>query len=407
VRLAYLCNLYPAVSHSFVRREIEGVERAGHEVHRFSLRPARTDLRDEADLREASITEPVLGQGVPRLLVAALAFLAARPARTFAAVRAAWRLSGPGLKSKLRHCAYWLEAAWLVRRMDELKIEHLHAHFGTNPAAVAAISRAWGGPPFSFTVHGPDEFDAPLALSLPAKVEAASFVVGISSYGGSQLMRWTSPDQWKKVEVIRCGLDRTFLDAASQPVPAGSTEFVCVARLSAQKGLPLLIAACDRLRASGERFSLTVIGDGEMRSTLEADVRRRQLEDVVSFVGVRTSGEIREHLVDARAFVLPSFAEGLPVVIMEALALSRPVITTAIAGIPELVDGECGWLIPAGSEEALADALREALHAPANDLSARGAVGRQRVLQMHDAGRNAAQIIEAIGRASRQPTRPD
>lgn len=407
MRLAYLCNLYPAVSHSFVRREIEGVERAGHEVHRFSLRPARTDLRDEADLREASITEPVLGQGVPRLLVAALAFLAARPARTFAAVRAAWRLSGPGLKSKLRHCAYWLEAAWLVRRMDELKIEHLHAHFGTNPAAVAAISRAWGGPPFSFTVHGPDEFDAPLALSLPAKVEAASFVVGISSYGGSQLMRWTSPDQWKKVEVIRCGLDRTFLDAASQPVPAGSTEFVCVARLSAQKGLPLLIAACDRLRASGERFSLTVIGDGEMRSTLEADVRRRQLEDVVSFVGVRTSGEIREHLVDARAFVLPSFAEGLPVVIMEALALSRPVITTAIAGIPELVDGECGWLIPAGSEEALADALREALHAPANDLSARGAVGRQRVLQMHDAGRNAAQIIEAIGRASRQPTRPD
>jgi glycosyltransferase involved in cell wall biosynthesis len=291
--------------------------------------------------------------------------------------------------------------------MNELKIEHLHAHFGTNPAAVAAISHAWGGPPFSFTVHGPDEFDAPLALSLPAKVEAASFVVGISSYGGSQLMRWTSPDQWKKVEVIRCGLDRTFLDAASQPVPAGSTEFVCVARLSAQKGLPLLIAACDRLRASGERFSLTVIGDGEMRSTLEADVRRRQLEDVVSFVGVRTSGEIREHLVDARAFVLPSFAEGLPVVIMEALALSRPVITTAIAGIPELVDGECGWLIPAGSEEALADALREALHAPANDLSARGAVGRERVRQMHDAGRNAAQIIEAIGRASRQPTRPD
>jgi glycosyltransferase involved in cell wall biosynthesis len=407
VRLAYLCNLYPAVSHSFVRREIEGVERAGHEIHRFSLRPARTDLRDEADLREASITEPVLGQGVPRLLVAALAFLAARPARTFAAVRAAWRLSGPGLKSKLRHCAYWLEAAWLVRRMDELKIEHLHAHFGTNPAAVAAISRAWGGPPFSFTVHGPDEFDAPLALSLPAKVEAASFVVGISSYGGSQLMRWTSPDQWKKVEVIRCGLDRTFLDAASRPVPAGSTEFVCVARLSAQKGLPLLIAACARLRASGERFSLTVIGDGEMRSTLEADVRRRQLEDVVSFVGVRTSGEIREHLVDARAFVLPSFAEGLPVVIMEALALSRPVITTAIAGIPELVDGECGWLIPAGSEEALADALREALHAPANNLSARGAVGRERVRQMHDAGRNAAQIIEAIGRASRQPTRPD
>ena len=308
----------------------------------------------------------------------------------------AYRLAGPGLKQKFRHLAYWLEAAWLIRRMEALKIEHLHAHFGTNPAAVAAIASAWGGPPFSFTVHGPDEFDAPLALGLAAKIKAASFVAAISSYGRSQLMRWSAPDQWDKVEVIRCGIDSGFLKARPEPVRADSTEFVCVARLSAQKGLPLLIAACERLRAAGEQFSLTIVGDGEMRGALEQDIRRRKLEDVISLVGVRTSAEIRDHLLSARAFVLPSFAEGLPVVIMEALALSRPVVTTTIAGIPELVDHDCGWLIPAGSEDALVDAMKSALHAPPEELAAKGAIGRERVQRMHDATCNAAMLLDAI-----------
>ena len=398
MRLAYLCNLYPAVSHSFVRREVEAVERAGHEVHRFSLRRPRPDLRDPADQREAKRTELVLAQGILRLLFAATVLLVSRPVRTLDAIAAARRLSAAGFKQKVRHIAYWLEAAWLARRLEQLRVEHLHAHFGTNPAAVAAIVRAWGGPPFSFTVHGPDEFDAPVTLSLPAKIDAANFVVAISSYGRSQLMRWSSPDQWPKIGVVRCGLDRDFLDAPADPVAADS-EFVCVARLSAQKGLPLLIAACVRLRAGGERFSLTIIGDGEMRGLLEAEIVRLNLGDVVRLAGVRTAAEIRDHLKGCRAFVLPSFAEGLPMVIMEALALQRPVISTAIAGIPELVDDSCGWLIPAGSEDALADAMAAALHSSAEDLSAKGAVGRERVRQMHDADRNAAVLIDRLAGA--------
>ncbi len=396
MRLAYLCNLYPAVSHSFVRREIEAVEQAGHEVHRFSLRPARPDLRDEADLREESLTEVVLRQRPATLLLAAFILSASRPGPTLAAIGAACRLSAPGFRSKFRHLAYWLEAAWLVRRMAQLKIQHLHAHFGTNPAAVAAIARAWGGPSFSFTVHGPDEFDAPVTLSLRAKIEASSFVAAISSYGRSQLMRWSSPRHWQKIEVIRCGLGSDFLDQPIEPSPAASNKFVCVARLSAQKGLPLLVAACDRLRASGERFSVTIIGDGEMRASLEEDVRARKLGDVVSLVGVKSSAEIRTQLLGARAFVLPSFAEGLPVVIMEALALSRPVVTTAIAGIPELVDDECGWLIAAGCEEALVEAMRAALHVSPEELACKAAVGRRRVHQRHDAQANAALLVQAI-----------
>jgi len=401
VRLAYLCNLYPAVSHSFVRREIEAVERAGNKVHRFSVRGARPDLKDPADRGEAERTEVVLGQGVIRLILAALILLLSRPARTLHAIGTARRLSAAGVKSKVRHVAYWLEAAWVVRRLDGLRVEHLHAHFGTNPAAVAAIAHAWGGPPFSFTVHGPDEFDAPVSLSLRAKIEAASFVAAISDYGQSQLMRWSSPDDWAKMGVVRCGLDRDFLNATPSLVQADSTEFLCVGRLSAQKGLPLLIAACDRLRAGEERFTLTIVGDGEMRDWLQADIARRNLGAIIALAGIRTAAEIRDHLERCRAFVLPSFAEGLPVVIMEALALRRPVISTAIAGIPELVDDSCGWLIPAGSEEALADAMRAALHASSDELSAKGAVGRDRVQRMHDVDLNAALLLERLA-ASRQ-----
>jgi glycosyltransferase involved in cell wall biosynthesis len=289
-----------------------------------------------------------------------------------------------------------------VRRLKELDVGHLHAHFGTNPAAVASISHAWGGPPFSFTTHGPNEFDSPVQLSLPQKIAAAKLVAGISDYGRSQLMRWSEPACWPKIIVARCGLGPDFLDLPIKTIPPGSRGLLCVARLSPAKGLPLLIEACARLRDIGERFTLTVVGDGELRSSLAEQVRREKLEDNIHFVGIRSSAEIREYLESARAFVLPSFAEGLPVVIMEALALARPVVTTAITGIPELVDAECGWLIPPGSVDALVAAMVEVLNAPDDELNRRGKVGKERVSLMHSADRNATQLVEAIIGASPQ-----
>ena len=400
MRLAYLCNLYPAVSHSFVRREIEGVEAAGHEVYRFSLRPPRADLRDEADIREAARTEVVLDQGALSLFLSAVLLCFSRPAKTVRALAMAFRLSAPGLNQKVRHTAYWLEAAWLTRRLKQLRVDHVHAHFGTNPAAVALIVRAWGGPPFSFTVHGPNEFDSPLQLSLPDKIAAAKLVAGISAYGRSQLMRWSNPEDWGKINIIRCGLGPDFLDRTPNPVQPDSKEFVCIARLAAAKGLPLLIEAGARLRDRGEPFTVTIIGDGELRTSLEEQVRREKLQDHVRLAGVRSSAEIRKHLESARAFVLPSFAEGLPVVIMEALALARPVITTTVAGIPELVDDQCGWLITPGSVEELVGALTAALHASPEELDRRGKIGRERVLLSHNAERNAAELVQAIAKAS-------
>ena len=228
-------------------------------------------------------------------------------------------------------------------------------------------------------------------------------MAAISSFGRSQLMRWSDPSQWGKINVIRCGLDRDYLDQPVQPIARESDELVCVARLSAQKGLPLLIAACDRLRREDERFTVTIVGDGELRDVIEADIDRRQLGDCIHLAGTRSSAEIREFLLAARAFVLPSLAEGLPVVIMEALAMARPVITTAVAGIPELVDSECGWVVPAGDEQALAAAMKAALHASTDELGSKGSVGRERVRELHDATRNASMLAEAIAGAATIP----
>ena len=208
-------------------------------------------------------------------------------------------------------------------------------------------------------------------------------------------MRWSSKDQWGKIKVIRCGVDSTFFDSAAEPWQV-SSEFCCIARLTAQKGLPVLIDACERLDADGEEFSVTIIGDGELRPVLEAEIRAKGLEHRIVLAGSKPAADIRRYLQRARAFVLPSFAEGLPVVLMEALALSRPVITTSIAGIPELVDGTCGWLIPAGSVDALVSAMREALHTPPDELAAMGRAGCQRVRRMHSASRGAELILEAI-----------
>jgi glycosyltransferase involved in cell wall biosynthesis len=248
------------------------------------------------------------------------------------------------------------------------------------------------GIPYSFTVHGPEEFDSPIALRLKDKAADAQAVIAISSFGRSQLMRWLRLEDWPKIRVVRCGVDAAFL-AAAQHVWANTEAFCCVARLSAQKGLPLLLDACAILAAEGRTFHLSIIGDGEMREDLEQQVARLGLASKISFLGARDAQSVRDLLAQSRFFVLPSFAEGLPVVLMEALALSKPVVTTAVAGIPELVDSACGWMVPAGDSDALARAMADALDASDEQLRLMGTEGRRRICQWHDASKNARELL--------------
>jgi glycosyltransferase involved in cell wall biosynthesis len=393
VRVAYLINRYPAASHSFIRREIEAVEADGSIVCRFSVRPtALADLPDERDRAEVAKTAVLLERAMLRLAIDTLREAARAPTRFLAAMRTAF--AGVEWKplSVVRRIAYLAEAAALARRMRAERIDHLHAHFGTNPAMVARIAGKLSGIPYSFTVHGPDEFDAPVALDLRGKVADAAFCVAISSYGRSQLMRWSAFADWAKIEVVRCGVDDSFL-AAQDRAPQPSLPQLCaVARLSGQKGIALLIEAAAQLVGAGKRFRLTLVGDGEMRPEIDAMILRLNLQDVVTITGWASSDQVIDHLAGSRAMVLPSFAEGLPVVIMEALAIERPVVVTAIAGTPELVDEQCGWLIPAGSIDALVDALAAVIDAPLDRLAAMGRTGRERVHAQHDSRTNGRQL---------------
>jgi len=399
MRIGLLVNQYPKVSHTFVRREIAGLEAAGFDVARLSVRRTSEGLVDPADLAERDRTRVILDEPPARL---AAAVVSAGPgiARAAGGVAGLLRQADRGLPP---HLAYLVEAAVLRRWCAQEGIDHVHVHFGTNSATVAWLCRRMGGPPFSMTVHGPEEFDRAPVIGLRRKLEDAAFTVAISEYGRSQLYRQVDPVHWPRIHVVRCGLDGDYLDRDPTP-PPDRPRLVFVGRLSEQKGAEVLVEAAARVHAAGAPFDLVMVGDGERRGSLEAAAARLGIADRLTITGWADGERVRRELEAARALVLPSFAEGLPVVLMEALALGRPVISTYVAGIPELVrPGENGWLVPAGSVDALADAIYAALGTPFPRLAEMGLAGRRAVAERHDARRNAAALGTLIAAAHGRP----
>jgi colanic acid/amylovoran biosynthesis glycosyltransferase len=393
MRIAYLVNQYPKISHVFIRREILAVEREGCEVTRYSLRRTGDELIDPLDREEATKTQSVLDAGWWGLLKAMILTATTRPV-TFShtillAVRVGWR-SERGL---LRHAIYLAEACVLARCLRRGNIEHVHAHFGTNSTTVAMLCHSLGGPSYSFTAHGPEEFDKAFLLRLGDKIRHAAFVAAISSFGRSQLFRRCEFRQWPKIHIVRCGVDDAFLGPDPVPMPQ-QRRLVSIGRLCEQKGQLLLIEAMARLHREGRAPELVLIGDGVLRPTLEAAILRNDLQKTVRILGWADSATIRRTLDESCAFVLPSFAEGLPVVIMEAMARARPVLSTFVAGIPELVvPGRNGWLVPAGSVDSLVDGLRQILDAPLEQLAEMGLRARDDVRSQHEIGTIAQRMV--------------
>lgn len=400
IKVAYLVNQYPAVSHSFIRREIVALEAQGFVVKRFSIRPPPADLVDPADVAERAKTREILRAGPISLLVALLATAIGSPSTWWRALRTALRMGALSDRGRLRHVAYLAEACLLLRWLRAAGgVRHLHAHFGTNPAAVAMLVRLLGGPTYSFTVHGPEEFDHPRELSIAEKIEHAAAVIAVSDFGRSQLYRWIPYAQWPKVHVVRCGVDAAFLAAGPQPI-ADNRRMVCIGRLTEQKGQLLILEALAALAAEGVSLEVVLAGDGDMRGVIERRIAELGLGKAVRITGWVSNATVRSELLAARALLLPSFAEGLPVALMEALALGRPAITTFIAGIPELVeDGVNGWLIPAGSVAAMVRAIKRALEASAAELTRMGQAGATAVAARHDASREAARLGDLFRQA--------
>jgi colanic acid/amylovoran biosynthesis glycosyltransferase len=409
LKVAYLVNQYPKVSHSFVRREIQALEAIGVSVSRFSIRSLADELVDDADKQELEKTRFLLGNGVLFLLLNLLRVGFSRPGRFLEALKLVWQMGWASERGIVYHLAYLAEACILLNWLSKAEVVHLHAHFGTNSATVALLCRVLGGPPYSFTVHGPEEFDKVQAIALPEKIKRAAFVVAISAFGRSQLYRWCPFTEWTKIHLVRCGVDQAFLAQPPVPIPE-EPRLVCVGRLCEDKGQLLLIHAAQQLAAEGIPFKLTLVGDGSLRSEIESWIATYELEQQVEITGWASSEKVRQCILESRALILPSFAEGLPVVIMEALALGRPVISTTIAGIPELVQpGQSGWLVPPSSIDALTQVMREALQAPVTVLEQMGRAGAERVAYQHNVQTEAEKLADLFylsDRSASNPTHP-
>lgn len=403
MKIAYLMNSYPMTSTTFIRREIHALEELGVDVKRFAVRSWSEQLVDPRDIDERDKTTYLLTGNAIRLLWSFAKELMTNPWGLAKAVAAAFKLWRAAGRDFIKHVAYLLEAISLRQRLDAAGLRHVHVHFATNATTVAMLCRVLGGSTYSFTVHGPDELVEPYRLSYDLKIDNAAFVAAISNFCRVQLARFGGAHHWNKIEIVPCALDLDEFERAPSAVSESNT-FVCIGRLCHQKAQTLIPDAIEPLVADFPDLKVILVGDGETRGEIEDKIAKKGLGGHFELVGWRSNEEVRSILGGARAMLLPSFAEGLPVSIMEAFALGKPVISTYIAGIPELVDGSCGWIVPAGDIEALTAALRDCLVTSESELRKMGEIGRSRVEARHDIRRSAT-ILRDCFQAHAEPRR--
>ena len=394
--ILYFTNTYPKVSHTFIRREIQALESIGARVIRVAARCDFDGLLDPEDISESQKTTLIFQGNQLRLILNFFWFVLRHPFRIFTGFLHSSKLGKNANYKLISNLAYLVEAATLVDISRRKKVSHIHAHFGTNSTSVAYLCKVLGGPGYSFTLHGPEEFDRPEVLSLPEKIAEADFVVAITSYCRSQLYRWTEFMGWEKIKVVHCTVDQKLLEKPLRPIE-NTYSFLTVGRLCEQKGQMLLLEAINELHKKGVNVELKLAGDGPLRGALAEYIKANGLESQVHFLGWQSGENIIEQLDHCSALLLPSFAEGLPVVIMEAFARARPVISTYIAGIPELVeDGVSGRLVSAGDVEALVEAIEGITKLTVDELTAQGLAGRKRVIADHDSVVEAKKLFKHI-----------
>jgi glycosyltransferase involved in cell wall biosynthesis len=402
--IVYLVPWYPALSPTFVLREIQALRRIGRQVSTMSIhRPRPKDVLAEAD-REAYATTYFLSP--PRLrdhLAAHWQALRTRP-RAYVATLAAALRAGPAEPSvKARGLLYFCEAVatwWHARRSGA---SHVHGVFAGPAADAAMLAARLGGADWSWSLatHGTDMLQVPRD-SLAAKIRSARFVTVSSDFGRSQLMVLVGQDHWPKIHVVHCGLDLTQYDGAPAPSSDDELRLITVGRLEREKGHTLLLDALATVREP--RVSLTVVGDGSELEALRAQAGRLGISERVRFLGRVGQDAIREHYARADAFCLSSLGEGIPVVLMEAMALRMPVIAPRLMGIPELVeDGMSGLLFAPGRADALAKSI-EALAAQRERWQTMGEAGRARVCAQFEIGSCADTLEAALNQWLDRPT---
>lgn len=386
-RIGYLVSQYPAPSHTFIRREVEALRRRGLDIQTFSVRsPHPTARLGDADREEKARTWYILPAPKGPLLSAHLWAFARRPRRYLATLREAIGHRTPGVRAWVWALFYFVESIYLARELCHRGIEHLHNHFGNGGATVGMLACRYLGLGWSLTLHGTSEFDFPAGLTLGKKLRVARFASSVSLFGMAQAMRTADPQDWDKLIIVRCGVDHRTLPRVRPRAP-GPSRIVCVGRLSPEKGYLGLIEAFSKVLARGKNAELHIVGDGPDRGRIEALIAARGLQDRCVLLGQLPEAEALAEVALADLVVSASFMEGLPVVLMESLALGIPVVAPRVAGIPELVeDRSTGLLYAPADWSALESCICRLLDDP--DLRRKlGQAGRERVLAEFDADR--------------------
>ena len=397
VRIAYLVGEYPAVSHTFILREVLALRGLGLDVLTCSIRRTGPEHRRGPEEREAARDTFYVIHAAknPLALLAAAGWALARPGRLWRSLGLAFGTMPAGPKAALWQMFYLIEAMVLARHLARQGVGHLHNHFATASCSVAMLASELSGIPFSFTLHGPVDFLDTRHWRLDEKIARAGFVACISHFCRSQGMLFSDPAHWRKLHIVHCGVVPERYAPRSGRVPGRDILFI--GRLAAEKGVPILLEAFARARETHPDARLTLVGDGPERAMLEARACELGLREVVRFTGYLSQQEVAEELAGADLFALPSFSEGLPVVLMEAMAAGLPVLTTAIAGIPELVeDGVAGRIVLPGDVASLEAGLRDLLADPqASRRSGRQA--RAKVAAEFDARIEAGKLAALFG----------
>ncbi|MFT4225571.1 glycosyltransferase family 4 protein [Micropruina sp.] len=379
MRIAYLTGEYPRATDTFIQREILAVERVGVEVERFSVRRTGDEhMVGPQQVSERAATTYLLSS--PSTMILRDVWAAARrsPKRFLATLKLALSTRRLGVGGALKQAAYFIEAAHLAEELHRRAVTHLHNHFSDACCTVAMLASELSGIPFSFTLHGPGIFFEANEWKLGTKIDKSVFCATISSFARAQASLFCSADGWRRVRIVHCGVEIPEInpDAARED---GPPRLLFVGRLDQVKGVTVLFDAVAELATSGTPLELTLVGDGPQRPELERRVAELGIGDAVHFTGYQSQSAVQEHLRRCDVFVLPSFAEGVPVSLMEAMAQGKPVIATNVGGVTELVaDGVNGRVVVPGSVSA----LREAVAGLVADeqLRARlGAAGRERV----------------------------
>ncbi len=395
-RIAYLVGEYPAVSHTFILREVEALRELGAHVETCSIRETPvTQHVGPSEKEEAKTTFYVLSaaQNIT-FLVASLASIFTRPGRYLGALALAWKTRAPGVRAHIYQLIFYVEATILARHLRQQNITHLHNHFAQASSTVAMLAAHMAGIPYSFTLHGPADLNEPKRWRLDEKIARAKFVSCISHYARSQAMLHSEAQHWGKLGIVHCGVIPEKYEGQDGKKTKGPMSLVFVGRLSAVKGIRVLFEAFHDALALHPDMSLTLVGDGPDRQWLEQAAE--PIKNSVTFTGVQAQDEVARTLADSDVLVLASFAEGVPVVLMEAMASGKPVIATQVAGVSELVkDNVNGLIVPPGDVDTLSKKITYLAENP-SIRAKMGKAGRETVRAAFDVRTEAARLKTMI-----------